>query len=320
MEPANPQTPTAIFMVRPSSFFPNEQTAEDNVFQTSAPLQDAQAIAHSAQKEFDGVAKQLQKYGVNLHVFEDTINPKKPDAVFPNNWISTHPDGSVVLYPMYAPVRRLERRQDVIDFLQAHYQVGRVIDLTSQETNEKYLEGTGALVLDHENKLAFCALSHRADADLVHNACAQLKLEPVLFTSLDSHNIPIYHTNVMMSIGQKFAMICLESIKDDNEKQNILNKLEQTGKKIITLSLEQIQRFSGNVLELKGHQGPILALSTTAQAALTPAQIQVLEGYVELCPMAIPHIEFGGGSIRCMIAGIHLQTKNHQSNKVLNSE
>jgi hypothetical protein len=300
------QNPQAIIMVRPANFFPNQETAADNAFQTQAKTADAPQLSAKAQGEFDNAVSRLQDRGVLVTAFEDTPTPAKPDAVFPNNWFSTHPDGTVILYPMYAPVRRLERRQDVVAHLQQHYQVSRIIDLSAREADQQYLEGTGSLVIDHANALAYVALSHRAHANLVEEVCEQLQLKPIMFATADAHQTPIYHTNVMMGVGRKTAVVCLESITEPSAREQVQESLVSTDKLVIDISLAQMNQFAGNVIELRGRNGPVLVMSETARKSFSHEQIQRLETVAELCPLSIPTIEMGGGSARCMIAGIHL--------------
>lgn len=304
------QNPRAIVMVRPANFFPNQETAADNAFQAQADQSQAANISAQAQKEFDAAVQQIQDKGITVHVFEDTPQPEKPDAVFPNNWFSTHADGSLVLYPMYAPVRRLERRNDVVHYLKEHYQVSRLIDLTEREAQNVFLEGTGSVVIDHDQRIAYVALSHRAHKTLVSELCDQLQLQPITFSTADAKGTPIYHTNVMMGLGLKTAVICLESITDAEERKTVTDALTNTDKTIIDISLAQMNGFAGNVIELQGKQGPVLVMSETALKHFTEDQIRQLEQVVTLCPLTIPTIEMGGGSARCMIAGIHLPSNN----------
>lgn len=304
------QNPNAVIMVRPAAFFPNQETAADNAFQTHADQSQAANISAKAQSEFDAAVQQLINQGITVHVFEDTPIPHKPDAVFPNNWFSTHADGTLVLYPMYAPVRRLERRDDVVTFLKSHYRVKRIIDLSNRESNNVFLEGTGSLVIDHDGAIAYVALSHRAHKSLVAELCDQLQLQALTFSTADAQNTPIYHTNVMMGIGRYTAVICLDSIVDADKRKTVIDTLNKTNKTIIEISLAQMNRFAGNVIELQGTQGPILVLSETALKCFTAEQKARLEQVVQLCPLSIPTIEMGGGSARCMIAGVHLPSIN----------
>ncbi|MEJ2754382.1 MAG: arginine deiminase-related protein [Gammaproteobacteria bacterium] len=300
------QSPHAVFMVRPHHFFPNEETAVDNAFQTSAPTDKAGEIALKAQYEFDSMVNILHKAGVSVTVFDDTPTPRKDDAVFPNNWISTHPNGTILLYPMRALKRRTERREDIVTFLRTHYQVNRLVDLSYFETQAVFLEGTGALVIDYQNALAYVSLSQRAHRAALERACESAELTPIVFHATDKSRTPIYHTNVMMSIGTHFAAVCLDSISDEVERQRVVTALMATKKRIINLSLPQIDRFAGNILELFGSKGPVIVLSHSALRALTLTQKKQLELHAALCPIQVPTIEMGGGSVRCMIAGIHL--------------
>lgn len=289
-------------MVRPAAFAFNEQTAVSNVFQ-QAP-EDLSGIREKALAEFDAAVQQLESAGVSVWVVEDTADPVKPDAVFPNNWISTHSDGTIVLYPMCTPNRRLERRADVVAALQAGYGVSRVIDLSAYEQQGRFLEGTGSIVFDHESRIAYACLSVRTDAGILDELCRQIGYRAFTFRAKDENGQDIYHTNVMMGIASAYAVVCLECIADPAEREQLVCLLEQSGKTIIAISQNQVKAFAGNVLSLQRTNGaPLLALSASAEAALEPEQKARLEQFTTLLPLAIPLIEaIGGGSVRCTIA------------------
>jgi hypothetical protein len=304
--PAHAQSTDSVLMIRPGRFYPNPETAADNAFQRDANG-DLDALTPVARKEFDAAVQTLRTEGVNVHVFEDTAEPEKPDAVFPNNWISTHDDGRIALFPMYSKLRRRERRDDIVDELRKHYRVTEVLDYSALEDEGCYLEGTGSLVLDHVNKIAYVSLSNRSNPKVVQRFADDFSYEPVIFTSIGSNGQPIYHTNVMMCIGTAFAMVGLEMIQDKAERQQVRARLEKTGKEIVELSADQIANFAGNAIELYSKDGErLLVLSSRAAQALTEEQRKTLSRYARLLQLELPTIELGGGSARCMLATIHL--------------
>jgi hypothetical protein len=303
------QSTNSVLMIRPCRFYPNPETAADNAFQSRLDRA-VDALSTDARKEFDAAVQKLRGAGVNVHVFEDTAEPEKPDAVFPNNWISTHHDGRIALFPMYSALRRLERRQDIVAELRKDYRVSKVIDYSVFEEQECCLEGTGSLVLDHLNKVAYVSLSNRSNPKVIRRFANDFCYEPVTFTSIGSDGQPIYHTNVMMCIGTAFALVGLEMIPNKAERQQVRARLEQSGKDIIELSLSQIANFAGNAIELHDTHGEkLLALSDRAVRALGEEQRAQLNRYVHLVPLELPTIELGGGSARCMIAAIHLESR-----------
>jgi hypothetical protein len=308
--PAHAQSTDSVLMIRPGRFYPNPETAADNAFQRNAD-RDLDALTLLARKEFDATVQTLRTAGTNVHVFEDTAEPEKPDAVFPNNWISTHDDGRVVLFPMYSKLRRRERRQDIVEELCKHYRVTEVIDYSALEDEDCYLEGTGSLVLDHPNKIAYVSLSNRSNPKMIQRFADDFSYEPVIFTSIGSNGQPIYHTNVMMCIGTEFAMVGLETIPNKAEQQEVRARLEKTGKEVVELSADQIANFAGNAIELQNKSGDkLLVLSSRAARALTQQQHKTLSRYARLLPLELPTIELGGGSARCMIATIHLPPRS----------
>jgi hypothetical protein len=300
------QSTNSVLMVRPCRFYPNPETAADNSFQSRVDCA-ADALCEFARKEFDAAVQTLHAAGINVHVFEDTAEPEKPDAVFPNNWISTHHDGRIVLFPMYSALRRRERRQDIVEELRKHYRVTEVIDYSPFEDEACCLEGTGSLVLDHLNRIAYVSLSNRSNPKVIQRFAEDFSYEPVTFTSIGSNGEPIYHTNVMMCIGTAFAMVGLEMIPNKAERQQVRTRLEKAGKEIVELSADQIANFAGNAIELNNKGGEkLLVLSTRADRALTEDQREILSRYARLISLELPTIELGGGSARCMIATIHL--------------
>ena len=298
------QAPSAVVMVRPHHFRPNPETVVDNVFQAEAAPSDTAARALA---EFDEAVGRLQDAGVRVHVFDDH-GTATPDSVFPNNWISTHHGGRIALYPMYAPSRRLERRADVVEFLKQHYRVQEVIDYSGLEHDELFLEGTGAMVLDHAERVAYVSSSARADAVILERFCTAFGYEPMVFPSADPYGRPIYHTNVMLSIGSEVALICLDAIREPRRRAEIADRLAGSGREVVELSWEQVTDFAGNAMELRGRHH-VLALSERALAALTPTQRSTIEASCELLPLRLPTIELAGGSARCMMAGIHLSPR-----------
>ena len=301
----NLQAPSAVVMIRPHHFCSNPDTKGDNAFQTSVGEPDA--VRKKALQEFDTAAQTLRDAGIRVHVFEDT-GTTTPDSVFPNNWFSTHSGGHIAIYPMYAPNRRLERRWDIIEELKRSYRVQDVIDFSGLEEDGLALEGTGAMVLDHIGRIAYTVTSNRADPVLLERFCTHFNYEPMAFEARDAAGREVYHSNVLMGIGTDFAMICLSMISDPKRRAEIATRLEETGHEVIDLSEEQIQNFAGNTFALTGSK-PLLALSSRALDALRPDQIKTIERSTTLLPLSIPTIETAGGSVRCMLAGIHLSPR-----------
>jgi hypothetical protein len=303
---AHTQSTSSVLMIRPGRFYPNPQTAADNAFQCTRHL-GSDALTLMARKEFDAAVQTLGAAGVNVHVFEDTAEPEKPDAVFPNNWISAHHDGRIALFPMYSALRRRERRHDIVEELRKHYRVTEVIDYSPFEDEGCCLEGTGSLVFDHLNKIAYVSLSNRSNPKMIQRFADDFSYEPVTFTSIGSNGEPIYHTNVLMCIGTGFAMVGLEMIRNKAERQQVRTRLEKTGKEIVELSADQIANFAGNAIELQNRRGEkLLVLSSRAARALAEQQRETLSRYARLIPLELPTIELGGGSARCMLATIYL--------------
>lgn len=310
------QSTSSVFMVRPHSFRKNEETATNNHYQRDIAQASPEEIIERAREEFDGFVDQLKAAGIEVVVFDEAEPHETPDALFPNNWISTHADGTVALYPMFAPNRRTERREDV-PFVLEHqfgFDVRQIIDFTEFESHNKFLEGTGSIVLDRVNRKAYAALSDRTDARALEHFCDQLDFEPVAFQAfqtVDNQRLPIYHTNVMMSIGSGYAVVCLDCIDSDDERKQVVDAIAQDGLELIAITEEQVNQFAGNMLELTGDEGPVLVMSASAYQSLVPGQIEKLQQHTTLLHAPLPTIETcGGGSARCMIAEIHLPKQN----------
>jgi len=302
------QAPGAVVMVRPHAFRSNPDTLKDNAFQTGSAMSTRADIANAAHREVGAMVHRLQEAGVVVHLFEDT-GERTPDSVFPNNWFSTHAGGHVAIYPMAAPSRQLERRWDVIDLLKQAYRVQDVIDYSGLEQDQVYLEGTGAMVLDHIDRVAYVAQSNRADPLALERFCTHFNFEPMLFGAADAKGQAIYHTNVLMCIGTDFAMAGFGMITEPKRRAQVRQRLSENGRELVDLTQEQIANFAGNALELQGRNGRLLALSSRALRALTAQQIAALERHVQLLPLDVPTIELAGGSVRCMLAGIHLKAR-----------
>jgi hypothetical protein len=306
------QTTNSILMIRPVAFRMNEQTAVNNYYQKVLDGLSKETVNAKAQEEFDALVRKLKMVGVNVIVVDDTLNPDTPDSIFPNNWISFHESGDVVLYPMFAENRREERREDILDIVEDHgFVINEIMDYTSAEEDGFYLEGTGSLLLDRENEKAYCALSPRADEELFIEFCEDFEYSPVVFEAfqtVDGERKLIYHTNVMMCIGETFAVICADCIDDKKERKMVLDSLKGDEKEIILITEEQVNSFAGNMLEVKGADDRrYLVMSNSAHQSLTKKQIAQLEEHVTILSSSLDTIEAcGGGSARCMMAEIFL--------------
>ncbi|SFN89017.1 hypothetical protein SAMN04487989_105214 [Bizionia echini] len=306
-----PQTTNTILMIRPVHFRMNEQTAVNNYFQEELDLKNAE-INRQAQEEFDAFVEKLRAVGVSVIVEDDIESLDAPDSIFPNNWVSFHENGDVALYPMFAENRRVERREDLFLRLEEEgFIINNIIDYTEAENEGVFLEGTGSLLLDRINKKAYCALSARANEDLFIEFCEDFDYAPFLFTAnqtVDGKRLPIYHTNVMMCLAEKFAVICLDSIDDKKERKLIVNSLKEDGKSIIAISEAQMHHFAGNMLQVQGHSNQrYLVMSQAAHKSLTAAQIAEIEKYCPILSSSLETIETcGGGSARCMMAEVFL--------------
>lgn len=305
------QTTNTILMVRPVQFRMNEQTAVNNYFQEDLDIKNKEINAR-AQEEFDAFVFKLRSNGVHVIVVNDRLETDTPDSIFPNNWISFHEDGTVALYPMFAENRRLERREDILDTLEEEgFVIEQVVDYSSAEEEEVFLEGTGSLLLDRVHRKAYCALSPRADEDLFIEFCEDFEFFPVIFTayqSVEGKRLPIYHTNVMMCLGETFAVICLDSIDDKKERKNVLHHLKQDGKEVVTITEKQMHHFAGNMLQLHGENNKsLLVMSEAAYKSLNTQQIKSLEKHASIVYSSLETIETcGGGSARCMMAEVFL--------------
>ena len=303
------QLASSVLMIRPARFESNPHTAESNKFQgkTDASPQEQQA---AAAQEFELIAKQISDSGINVIRVDDTDEPHTPDSIFPNNWVSFHADGTVVLYPMLAVNRRTERRQDIIDKLVSEhgFQVSEVIDLTGHEADQHFLEGTGSLVLDRVNRIAYACLSPRTHLDPLGDFAQRLDYDIVAFDAVDRDGAAIYHTNVLMNVGETLAVICDEAIPDENQRKAVVQSLANTGHEVLSLSMDQMQAFAGNMLELRNTSGQkLIAMSDQARRSLNEAQVAAIEKSATIVSAAIDNIESSaGGSVRCMLAEIHL--------------
>ncbi len=290
-------------MVRPFRFAFNEETAQNNYFQQGG---ESGAVAVKALEEFDAFVNQLRAKDVDVTVVQDTPEPWTPDSIFPNNWFSSHFTGELVLYPMFAENRRQERKQEVVDLLTRKMNHRKVVDLTHWEKKDEFLEGTGSMVLDRDKRIAYCCRSPRTSEKVLADFCARLNYDAVVFSATDKNANLIYHTNVMMSVGNQIAIICLESLKDKNERDKVVSRLTSTGKIIVDISLDQVVRFAGNMLEVKSRNGhPIMVMSAAARSVLTAAQETAISTYNTILSAPLTTIETnGGGSARCMLAEI----------------
>jgi len=305
------QITNTILMIRPVQFRMNEQTAVNNYFMEDIDLHE-NTINRKAQQEFDTFVAILRAKGIKVIVIEDTLDPDTPDSIFPNNWISFHSNGTVVIYPMFAENRRKERREDILDILETNgFLIENVVDYTSAEEEGLFLEGTGSILMDRVNQKVYCALSDRAHEELVIEFCEDFDCTPVIFTAYQSVNgarLPIYHTNVMMCMGETYTVICLDAIDDKKERKNVLDHLKQDGKEIIVITEEQMHHFAGNMLQVEGPSGErYLIMSSAAYNSLRPDQIRKLEKYNSIVHSTLDTIETcGGGSARCMMAEVFL--------------
>jgi hypothetical protein len=304
-----PQSAATVLMVRPASFGFNPETAPSNAFQHAPAALAQEEAQRAALQEFDALAAALRRAGMQVVSAADSLEPPKPDAIFPNNWVSFHADGSVVLYPMLAPNRRLERREAIVQQVlrDGGFRVTRSIDLSYRESQAKFLEGTGSLVLDRAHHVAYACVSPRTDLDVLGEFAQLLDYDLMSFEAQDGAGLAIYHTNVLMAIGESFAVVCGEAIVRDLHRDAVFSRLEATGHDIVDISLAQMAQFAGNVLELAPPQGPVVAMSSRALDSFTTQQRQVLEAHATIVAVPIPTIErLGGGGVRCMLAEVHL--------------
>ncbi len=298
-------------MVRPAAFGFNAQTAESNAFQTSETELSKSEISKKAQEEFDGFVALLRRRGVNVIVIEDSFEPLKPDAVFPNNWITFHHNGTVITYPMQAPSRRVERREDVIEMIKDSYEVKRRVRFEEYETEGRFLEGTGSMILDRVHRRVYACISPRTEPRLLDEFCAWANYEKVEFRARDGEGVDIYHTNVMMAMGETFVVICMDSVTEPNDQKKLYKVFEETDKEIINITLGQMMSFAGNMLQVRNEEGEtILVMSSQAYDSLTEGQVSQIEKHTSILHAPINTIEkFGGGSARCMMAEVFLPVK-----------
>jgi len=301
------QTTSHILMIRPVNFAFNAETAANNTFQVR---KDEINIQGKALKEFDEFVNVLRQNGVEVTVVEDSPEPNTPDSIFPNNWISFHGDGTVLLYPMYAPNRRAERKEHVLEEIDKHFLVKKKIDLSYNERDNLFLEGTGSMVLDRDNRFVFACLSPRTDEKVLDEFCKNMNYGAIVFHSVDEAGQPIYHTNVMMCIADLYVVICLDSIRDTEEKNKVIAAIQKTGKEIIGINYDQLNHFAGNMLQIENRKHEkLLVMSTQAFQSLSEEQVQKLSGYNSIIHAPLNTIEVnGGGSARCMMAEINLPT------------
>lgn len=302
------QITNTVLMVRPVRFRMNEQTVVNNYFQEEMDLKNDE-INHQAQQEFDVLVEKLRTVGVKVIVVDDIYEQNTPDSVFPNNWITFHQNGDVAIYPMFAENRRRERREDILDKVEAEgFDIENVYDYTDAEKENIFLEGTGAMILDRVNRKAYCALSPRADEDLFIEFCEDFEYTPVIFKAyqqVNNEQLPIYHTNVMMALGVDFAVVCLDTITDKSERKNLLHHLKEDKKEVINITPKQMEQYAGNMLQVQGKDSTYLVMSDAAYNALTPQQIQTIEKHTQILHSNLETIETcGGGSARCMMAEV----------------
>ena len=302
------QITNTVLMVRPVRFRMNEQTVVNNYFQEEMDLKNEE-INRQAQQEFDTFVEKLRAVGVKVIVVDDVYEQNTPDSVFPNNWITFHQNGDVAIYPMFAENRRRERREDILDKVEAEgFDIENVYDYTDAEKENIFLEGTGAMVLDRVNRKAYCALSPRADEELFIEFCEDFEYTPVIFKAyqqVNNEQLPIYHTNVMMALGVDFAVVCLDTITDKSERKNLLHHLKEDKKEVINITPEQMCQYAGNMLQVQGKNSTYLVMSDAAYNALTPQQIQTIEKHTQILHSNLETIETcGGGSARCMMAEV----------------
>jgi hypothetical protein len=305
------QTTDTVLMIEPAAFGFNAETAQNNYFQVNSENAETQT---KALQEFNNFVEKLRSKGINVITVKDTLEPHTPDSIFPNNWISMHSDGTVVLYPMCAVNRRWERRNDILEMLQKDFKVKEIVDLSASENEGKFLEGTGSMIFDHDNKLAYGSVSLRLDEKLFREFCEKFGFTPVVFHSYQTANderLPIYHTNVMMCVADRFVVICLDCIDDETERKNVVNAIVNSGKEIVEISENQMQQFAGNMLQVQNSEGKkFLVMSQSAYQSLNSEQISNIEKYSEIIYSDLETIETnGGGSARCMLAEVFLEKK-----------
>lgn len=306
-----PQNTSHIMMIRPVRFAFNLETAVNNAFQVPGPTA---GVQQKAAEEFDGLVALLREHGVNVLEIEDTPEPYTPDSIFPNNWASFHFDGTIVLYPMFAENRRLERKPEVLEKVGAQFEIKKRLDLSGWESKSRYLEGTGSMVLDRDNRIAYACLSPRTDVDVLDDFCRQLQYQPIVFDAFDMNGLPIYHTNVMMCVADTYVVICADAISNSSERETVLAMIEQTKKAVVTITLKQMNHFAGNMLQVANDKGErLLVMSSQAYSSLSKDQLETLTAFNPIIHSDLSTIETnGGGSARCMMAEIYLPLKTQR--------
>jgi hypothetical protein len=301
---------STILMVRPAAFGFNEETAANNYFQSNPGIS-KEELQQKALREFDNMVEVLRSHDINVLVIEDTKEPAKPDALFPNNWLSTSPDGTVAVFPMYAPNRRTEKRDEILQQLAREFVVKDVQDWSEYEAEGRFLEGTGSMVIDYDNKMIYACVSERTSLSVLEKYAATNGYQAIVFLATDKNGLPVYHTNVAMSLGDNFCVLCEEAIDEEWELIAVRQLLESTNHTIIAITRDQMHRFAGNMLQVKNNKGEkFLILSQTAFNSLRKEQKQMLEAYSTLLPIAVPTIEeVEGGSVRCMMAEVFLEKR-----------
>ena len=305
------QTSNHILMVRPANFGFNEETAESNAFQTNDTSKSVTEIKKAAVAEFDAFVRQLKDAGVHVIVAEDSASPVKTDAIFPNNWVSFHQDGTIITYPMYAPVRRLERQESIINLIKSEFVTDQWVHLETAESENRFLEGTGSMIFDRQNKIVYACLSPRTDERILDRFCQVTGFKKIVFSATDGQGKEIYHTNVMMALGESFCVICLDTIADISERELIVATLEDTQKEIVEISMHQMMHFAGNMLQVRNDAGErYLVMSEQACKSLIDHQIAQIKKHCKILTVPIYTIEkYGGGSVRCMMAEVFCQRK-----------
>lgn len=305
------QTSNHILMVRPANFGFNEETAESNAFQSNDTSKSVTEIKKAAVAEFDAFVRQLKDAGVHVIVAEDSASPVKTDAIFPNNWVSFHQDGTIITYPMYAPVRRLERQESIINLIKSEFVTDQWVHLETAESENRFLEGTGSMIFDRQNKIVYACLSPRTDERILDRFCQVTDFKKIVFSATDGQGKEIYHTNVMMALGESFCVICLDTIADISERELIVATLEDTQKEIVEISMHQMMHFAGNMLQVRNDAGErYLVMSEQACKSLSDHQIAQIKRHCKILTVPIYTIEkYGGGSVRCMMAEVFCQRK-----------
>ncbi|MDB4606484.1 arginine deiminase-related protein [Crocinitomicaceae bacterium] len=307
------QLTSNLLMIEPVAFRFNEETAKNNFYQKHLDTISADEVKVKALAEFNDFVNKLRNHGVNVHVFKDTIKPDTPDSIFPNNWVSFHQDGRIALYPMCAENRRLERRTDILETLRNDFEISSIVDFSHYELEDLFMEGTGSMILDRETKICYAAISIRTDENIANEFCDEFGYELVSFTANQTHNgerLAIYHTNVMMCVADKYAIVCMDTIDNIDERNKVTQSLISSGKEVIEITEAQKGMFAGNMLQVMGHE-PLLVMSSSAFSSLTKQQIEKIQAYNPILHTSLDTIEAcGGGSARCMMAEVFLPSRN----------